>query len=289
MARKTHQWSGQEGWRDAIVILLAHGSETAAGGADQARRHAAELRSRGIFADVQAAFLRDEPRPRELIARQAVPAGRDVYIVPFMAADGYSTETLIPDALGLAGTLTEQIIDGGKHRVHVCRPVGVHPALLDWSVQQVVRFANRTGPGTTDLSVLVVAHGTDRHVGNFDRAQDAVDALRQTGIATSVEVVFLDQAPRVDRWREHITSETVLAFPFLMSLGRHGHHDIPSTLGFADQVAGDALSKGKIIGPYAHDGRTIYYGPLLGACPAIPDAATAHVSAWDAPDPAFGP
>ena len=48
-----------DAWRDAILILLAHGSETAASGSDLARRHADALRAFGGFADVKAAFLRD--------------------------------------------------------------------------------------------------------------------------------------------------------------------------------------------------------------------------------------
>lgn len=267
-------------WRESVLLLLAHGSESTASGADTARRHADALKSRGLFADVKAAFLRDTPHPRDVIAAETE---RDIYVVPFMASDGYTIDTLIPEALGLAGSLTERIVDGARQRVHVCRPVGTHASLLDWSVGRLARFAAGLAVDEQPASVLICAHGTDRHAGNFDRARDVVDAVERLGIATCVDAVFLDQSPRVDSWRDRVATKTVLVLPYLMSIGRHGRHDIPETLGFAGQGASAILAEQGIAGPFESGEHTIYYGPLLGACPAIPDVAIERVRQWDLP------
>ncbi|MEQ8666250.1 MAG: CbiX/SirB N-terminal domain-containing protein [Rhodospirillales bacterium] len=266
-------------WRDAILILLAHGSSMPSG-ADMARKHAETLRELGLFADVRAAFLRDTPHPRDLIEAEDA---RDIYVVPFMASDGYSIDTLIPEALGLSGPLTERISEGTRRRIHMCRPVGTHEDLLNWQVGGLCRFIDSLPAKEKPLSVLVAAHGTDRHAGNFDRTRDVVAVISAAGIAETVDAVFIDQSPSLDTWRDHVRTDTVLVVPYLMNLGRHGRHDIPEAMGFAGRGASTTLAEGSIAGPYDVDGNRMYYGPLLGACPSIPQVTLERVRQWDAP------
>lgn len=267
-------------FRDAHLILLAHGSERAASGAMQARQHAETLRRRGVFGDVTAAFLRDDPHPRDVVANATL---RDIYIVPFMASDGYSIETLIPEALGLSGELTELVASGRRQRFHICRPVGTHEALLDWQVGATTIFANRLPEAEKPVSIIVAAHGTDRHAGNYDRARDVVDALKAATIAESVDALFLDQAPSLDLWPSRVSTRTVLVVPFFMSLGRHARHDVPSAFGFSGDDAVRHLSAQAVAGPFPQGEHRIYYGPLLGACPSIPDVTLARAREWEAP------
>lgn len=265
---------------DAHLILLAHGSERAKSGATQARQHAATLRNRGIFAEVTAAFLRDDPHPRDVVANAR---SRDIYIVPFMASDGYSIETLIPVALGLSGELTEKISHGSRQRFHICRPIGTHEHLLEWQVNATAGFVNSLSMTETPVSIIVAAHGTDRHAGNHDRARDVVDALTRTGVAKRVDALFLDQEPSLEHWPVRVRSETVLVVPFFMSLGRHARHDVPAAFGFSGEDATSGLSDTAIAGPFRVDNHQVYYGPLLGACPLIPDVTLARARQWEEP------
>jgi len=269
---------GDAAFRDAHLILLAHGSERAASGAAQARQHADSLRTRGVFREVTAAFLRDDPHPRDVVAKAT---SKDIYIVPFMASDGYSIETLIPDALGLSGELTERVSSGNRQRFHICRPVGTHEALLEWQVGAAAVFAKRLATSEQPVSIVVAAHGTDRHAGNHDRARDVVDALKREDVATRVEALFLDQAPSLDDWSTYVATETVLVVPFFMSLGRHARYDVPAAFGFSGDDAAADLSDTSIAGPFLKDGHRIYYGPLLGACPLIPEVTLARARQWD--------
>ena len=136
-----------------------------------------------------------------------------------MASDGYSIDTLIPDALGLSGSLTERIAEGVRRRIHVCRPVGTHDALLDWLVTQVAAFVAQC-PGTRKpSSIIVAAHGTERHAGNYDRTRDVVRTFAEHGLAKRIDAVFIDQQPSLDTWRDRVDPGTVLVVPYLMNLG----------------------------------------------------------------------
>ena len=248
---------------DATVMLLAHGSEAAASGADQARTHAADLQATGKFRRVIAAFLRDEPTPADGL--DTFPEG-DVYVVPFMAGEGYSLERLIPDALAQAGS-----------RIRMCRAVGAHPAVPNWAFDHLADYAVRNALPMTETSVLIVAHGTNRNPDNFDRAREAVKAVEERGVAAHVDAVFLDQEPRVGAWRDHVRPGHVLVLPYLMALGRHGRHDIPDALGIRGRGLAERLAAGDIAGPFETDDHTLHYGPLLGACPLIPEIVIQHV------------
>ena len=267
-----------DAFRDAHLILLAHGSERAKSGAMQARQHADTIRTSGIFAEVTAAFLRDDPHPRDVVA---TARSRDIYVVPFMASDGYSIETLIPEALGLSGELTERVTDGRRQRFHICRPLGTHERLLEWQVDATTVVANRLADNSEAVSIIVAAHGTDRHAGNHDRARDVVAALKRTGTTACIHELFLDQEPSLEEWRSRVETETVIVVPFFMSLGRHARHDVPAAFGFSGDDAAQDLSETAIAGPFYHSNHRIYYGPLLGACPLIPDVALERARQWD--------
>lgn len=264
----------------AHLILLAHGSERSATGATQARQHAETLRSHGIFADVTAAFLRDDPHPRDVVAASQA---KDIYVVPFMASDGYSIETLIPDALGLSGELTEKIHNGVRQRFHICRPVGTHEDLLAWQVSQARSFLDTLEAAPAEIDIIVAGHGTDRHQGNFDRARDVVEALEQTNRAKRVTALFLDQAPSIEHWKQSIDAPTVLVLPFFMSLGRHARFDVPEAIGFSAEDTLQLLTDAGVAGPFVCGSHTIYYGPLLGACPTIPIVTLERARQWDEP------
>ena len=82
---------------DSALVLLAHGSTRNAGSAKPARQHAAELRSRGLFAEVREGFLKQQPGVSGVL--RGITARR-VFIVPLFVSEGYFTEEVLPLELG---------------------------------------------------------------------------------------------------------------------------------------------------------------------------------------------
>lgn len=261
--------TGHITWSSTSVVLLAHGSQSTASGADRAREVADAVRAKGLFGYVEAAFLRDKPTPTDVLRAART---QQVFVVPFMVGEGYSIQRLIPNAVAAPETVTTS-------NIVLCRSVGVHPGIPAWAVDEVSRFCHTHAFANVETSILIAAHGTDRNPDNFDRAQLAVEAVKRTKAAATVDAVFLDQEPRVTQWRDYIAtnSKTVIVMPFLMSLGRHARVDIPEALGIEGRAAARELTRGVIAGPYAVDGRNLFYGPLLGASPLLPEIVVERV------------
>jgi sirohydrochlorin cobaltochelatase len=72
--------------------------------------HAAEIRRRRIFADVEyCAFWKEEPSLRDAIFLSDPKSISEVYVVPIFISEGYFTRTAIPRELELNGRITKQL------------------------------------------------------------------------------------------------------------------------------------------------------------------------------------
>ena len=65
--------------------------------------HAAEIRRRGIFAEVACCFWKEEPSMRDALFFFQSPEIKEVYVVPNFISEGYFTQTVIPRELELSG------------------------------------------------------------------------------------------------------------------------------------------------------------------------------------------
>lgn len=267
-------------WQDAQVLLLAHGSEGTPEGAAFVRQQADTLRQRNLFGEVSAAFLRDTPHPRDIVQNSRY---RDIYVVPFMVADGYSLDVMIPDALALDGALTETMTEQGRKRVHLCRPIGTHRAVRQWSLDIVSAVMEDFGLWKDEPAVLVLCHGTRRHQGGRYYAEQVVRDITNHKRVSTCAMLFLEEEPEIRDWRTCVANRYVIALPYLMTAGRHGAYDIPEALGIdsTDETFHTGLMQGSVMGPYDVAGRKLWYGPLLGTLSAIPDIIIDRVADWD--------
>ncbi len=243
-------------------------------------RQADALRQQGIFADVQAAFLRDTPHPRDLIATSLY---REIYVVPFMVAEGYSIEVMIPEILALNGPLTEVITRAGRKRVHLCRAVGAHRAVRDCSRDLISSITSNHGLNPDNTAALVLCHGTPRHQGGRHYAEQVVRDIKNSNLVAQSAMLFLADKPGIDQWRANVSSRYVIALPYLMTAGRHGAIDIPELLGIDPATSGfqASIMDGKTTGPFDVAGRKLWYAPLLGTLDTIPDIVIDRVADWD--------
>ncbi len=80
-------------------MLLGHGTTLNDQSAAPVIQHAAELRRRGIFAEVHEAFWKQEPHVKKVLAEISAPR---IFIVPLFISDGYFSTEIIPQGTGFS-------------------------------------------------------------------------------------------------------------------------------------------------------------------------------------------
>src|SRR5438445_10343714 len=108
------------------LLIVAHGSTVNLDSSAPTLAHAAEIRRRKLFANVECAFWKEEPSLRDALFLFDPELVHDVYVVPNFISEGYFTETVIPRALELNGRITKRT--NGQTWTY-CAPVGSHPSM----------------------------------------------------------------------------------------------------------------------------------------------------------------
>jgi sirohydrochlorin cobaltochelatase len=219
------------------------------GGPGAARRHAAALRRRGLFAELRACCLKGRPSLAETLA--AIRAPR-IYLVPMLMAEGYTTDVVLPAALA------ETSVAPG--RLTACRPLGTNPRLASLVAGRATAACRRLAwrPATTTL--LLVGHGTPRHPRSSHSAIGLAARIVEAGGFAEVATAFLDAPPSVPEAIAHCAAERCVAVGLFADRGPHGEADVARALAAVDGAA--------------------YAGPI-GVDPAIADLVLGQVAAAD--------
>ncbi|GGK96617.1 hypothetical protein GCM10010844_13750 [Deinococcus radiotolerans] len=147
-AREVLPELGADGPADGIetaLIVLGHGTTRNENSSRVIHENAARLAGTGLFSEVHALFLDEEPRVNGWPDRVRAPR---VVIVPFFASEGWHTLETIPQDLGLTGQVTD--FPGNPHgpqQVLYARPVGTHAAIADVIVHLAEEARGTLGPG----------------------------------------------------------------------------------------------------------------------------------------------
>jgi sirohydrochlorin cobaltochelatase len=247
----------------SALLIVGHGSTVNPDSSAPTWAHAAEIRKRGVFADVQCAFWKEEPSLRDALFVFDPNQIREVSVVPNFISEGYFTQTVIPRELELSGRLTER---ANGQKWHYCAPVGSHPGMTDLLLQR----AGEVAPGidTQKTTLLVVAHGTDLNENSAVAAKREVEKIRATGRYAQVLNVYMEESPLVSDWASLTTTSNVIVVPFFIADGLHSYEDIPQLLGIApgDDAASRRGDSGAVFrrNPYRVNGRTPFYAPSIG-------------------------
>ena len=110
------------------LLIVAHGSTINPDSSAPTLAHAAEIRRRQVFADVQCAFWKEEPSLRDALFLFDPGAVPQVYVIPNFISEGYFTQTVVPRELELSGRITKRS-NGQIWRY--CEPVGNHPLMTE--------------------------------------------------------------------------------------------------------------------------------------------------------------
>jgi sirohydrochlorin cobaltochelatase len=281
---------------DAALLIVAHGSTVNPDSSAPTLAHAAEIRRRAVFADVECAFWKEEPSLRDALFLFDPESIREVYVVPNFISEGYFTQTVVPRELELNGPITRRS-NGQIWRY--CEPVGNHPLMTELLLKRARDVAPGAAPAETSL--LVVAHGTDLNENSAVAAKREAEKIRALGKYAAVLNVYMEEPPLVSDWRKLTETPNVVVVPFFISDGLHSYEDIPKllgivsrhieprklsgsrdpaelSLGFAmgslDSAWDGCLAYGREVfrqNPYAIDGRNLFYAPSIGTDPGFAD------------------
>jgi sirohydrochlorin cobaltochelatase len=200
--------------KGTALLIVGHGSTVNPDSSAPTLAHAAEIRRRGTFADVECAFWKEEPSLRDAIFLFNPQIIREVYVVPNFISEGYFTETVIPRELELNGRTTKRV--SGQIWKY-CRPVGNHPLMTELLVQRAREIA--PGIDAAKTSLLIVAHGTDLNENSAVAAKREAEKIRGLGRYAAVLNVYMEEPPRVADWRKLTATPNVVAVPFFISDG----------------------------------------------------------------------
>jgi sirohydrochlorin cobaltochelatase len=255
---------------ETALLIVAHGSTVNPDSSAPTLAHAAEIRRRKVFADVQCAFWKEEPSLRDALFLFDPESIRKVYVVPNFISEGYFTQTVVPRELELSGQITKR--STGQIWKY-SEPVGNHALMTELLLKRARDVAPDASPAETSL--LIVAHGTDLNENSAVAAKRETEKIRALGEYAAVLNVYMEEPPLVSDWQKLTKTESVVVVPFFISDGLHSYEDIPKLLGIAVAAGAgrgqlrpaiSATTPSEIFrqNPYTIDGRRLFYAPSIG-------------------------
>jgi sirohydrochlorin cobaltochelatase len=238
----------------SALVLVGHGSGRYPDAARPVLALAESIRGRGLFAEVTAVFMKQDP---PLAAALSLVSAPIVYVVPVFAGRGFYTGTLIPREIGLTGQVTQR--DG--RRVLYTEPAGSHPRLPGLLACRADGMAQACGWKPEETSLLLIAHGSSRPGGAGETPKAIAAALAGMNHFAEVQLCFLEQDPFAHDWPKMIKGGRVVALPLLVAQGLHAGQDIPPLFGLAPGETG----------PVDSHGRQVALATGLGAEPELED------------------
>jgi sirohydrochlorin cobaltochelatase len=272
----------QEDFSDAALLLVGHGSTQNADSAAPVFQHAAELRRRRLFSQVREGFWKQEPEVTRVLPELTQSR---VFIVPLFISEGYFSENVIPAALdfSLRESSETRFRQQGSQALFYCRPIGSHESmtkvLLARAEQVVKQFPFPRAPKTSDITLFVAGHGTEKDEKSREAIDRQVDLIRQKAIFAAVEPIFMEQEPRIPSCYQTARSKNIVVVPFFISDGLHVREDIPVLLGEPERIVKQRLERGQATwrNPTEKQGKLVWLASAVGTEPLLADVIVERV------------
>ncbi len=259
---------------NSALLIVGHGSTENPDSSTPYFDHAAEIRRRGLFAEVHVCFWKEEPSMREALF---MIDSTEVYIVPDFISEGYFTQEVIPRELGLEGPTT---VRNGK-ALHYCLPVGVHATMTDLILRRAREIAPGVNPAETTL--IITGHGTGLNQNSTKAIKDQAELITASGAGYAlVTDAYMEEQPFIANWDKMSETKNVVVVPFFISDGLHSYQDIPVMLGIEPEV-GPAASQRDVFrhNPHQLRGKTLYYSSAIGTEPLLADVILDQIADFD--------
>jgi sirohydrochlorin cobaltochelatase len=245
----------------SALLVIGHGSTVNPDSSTPTWNHAHEIRRRGIFANVQCAFWKEEPSLRDARFFFADDMIGEVFVVQNFISEGYFTQTVIPRELELEGPSTTRA--NGQIWIY-CEPVGNNPLVTELLLARAREIAPNAEP--TETSLLIVAHGTELNDNSAVAAKREAERIRARGEFATVANAYMEEPPLIAEWDRLTNAPNVIVVPFFIADGLHSYEDIPKLLGIGC-TGMDVFRKN----PHRIRGRSLYYGRAIGTDPRFAD------------------
>ncbi len=240
-------------------------------------QHTAELRRRGMFAEVRAAFWKQEPQVKQVLAAIGAPR---VFIVPLFISEGYFSWEVIPRELGLGDDFRLQTPNS---KVFYCRPVGTHDrmteVILARAREVVAKYPFPRAPKPKDITLFIAGHGTGRNENSRKAIERQVELIRAQQLYAAVHAVFMEEAPHIAESYALTQTRNLVVVPFFVSDGLHTVEDIPVLLGEPEQSVKQRLAAGQPTwrNPSERNEKLVWYSTAVGTEPGMADVILERV------------
>lgn len=269
-----------EDFSDAALILIGHGTTQNPESSAPVYQHAAELRRRGVFAEVHESFWKQEPQVSAVVKKtlEGAPTklGR-IFLAPLFISEGYFSENIIPEALGFRrerGDLV-RVQQRELRRLFYCKPVGTHESmtevLLARAREVVQRFPFPRAPGPKEVTLFIAGHGTEEDPNSRMIIERQAGLIRALNLYAGVHPLFLDEEPRIPACYQMAQTRNLVIVPFFISDGLHVREDIPVRLGEPERIVQTRLAEGQPTwrNPTEKQGKLVWYSSSVGTDPSI--------------------
>jgi sirohydrochlorin cobaltochelatase len=261
---------------DSALLLLGHGSTENPDSSAPTLAHADEIRRRGLFAEVQCAFWKEEPG---FSISDYLFESETIYAVPNFISEGYFTREVIPRELGLEGPSTRR---NGK-MIHYCDPVGIHQSMT----RLLAGRARELAPDipVQDTALIIVGHGTGLNTKSTEAIRVQVDRLEALGLGYGqILDAYMEEAPFIADWDQLTPLPNVLVVPFFIADGLHSYQDIPVLLGIESSPTAAASQRDVFRQNPVHlRGRSLWYSRSIGTDPSLVDVILDQVHDFQSP------
>ncbi len=260
-----------ENFSDAVLVVLGHGTTLNDQSAAPVLQHVAELRRRKLFREVHAAFWKQEPQIKTVLAEIAAPR---IFIVPFFISEGYFSTDVIPKELGFSFPDNLKLKTKNSE-LHYCRPIGSHDlmttVILARAKEVAERFPFPRLPKNSDTTLLIAGHGTERNANSRKAVERQVELIRALKIFADVGAVFMEEVPFIKGCHETVKTKNIIVVPFFISDGLHAVEDIPVLLGEPERIVKERLAAGQPTwrNPTERGGKLIWYSASVGTEPLL--------------------
>jgi sirohydrochlorin cobaltochelatase len=268
---------------DAALLLVGHGSTRNRDSAAPTYQHAAELRRRRIFGQVLEGFYKQEPTLAGVLARIELPR---IFVVPLFISEGYFTEEVIPEQLGLRrpGMASyNRVQSAGPSTLHYCAPVGSHPSMTSVILARAREVIEKHPfpriPKPHETALVIAGHGTDRNENSRRAIERQATLIAAMQVYAEVHAVFMEEKPVVGDCYALAAARNLVVVPFFISDGLHSYEDIPILLGEPERVVRQRLDTGQAPwrNPTEKHGKRLWYARSVGTEPHLADVVLERV------------
>jgi sirohydrochlorin cobaltochelatase len=200
-------------------------------------RHAAALRARGAFAQVEAAVLNGPQSVAEALTRIEA---RSIRVVPFFMEDGYFTRIAVPRAL-VSAEPEPPGAQGLPPRITMCPPVGVHDGMAGLIERQALAACTALGIASRAAAVVVIGHGSATSPGQALALHRHAARTAATELFARVESACLEEPPFVADTLASLRAHPVVVIGFFANRGGHVRDDLPALIAAEETAATRAV------------------------------------------------